>query len=161
MNLIVAVDENWGIGKDNKLLTHISGDLKRFQSLTTGKVVIMGRSTLESLPDGKPLPNRCNIVLTTDKNYKVEGAIVINAIDNAFITLINCMNPSDVFVIGGESIYRQLLKYCDTAYVTKIKKKYDADRFMVNLQEHPDWTPVNIVDKGSYQFWTYQKVSLY
>ena len=81
MNIIVAVDKNWAIGKENKLLVSIPADMKFFRSTTTGKVVVMGRKTLESFPNGLPLKNRTNIVLTKDKNYKVKDAIIVHSIE--------------------------------------------------------------------------------
>ena len=80
MNLIVNADKNWGIGKNNELLVHIPNDMKMFRQMTTGKVVVMGRKTLESFPNGLPLKNRTNIVLTKDKKYKVKDAIIVHRI---------------------------------------------------------------------------------
>ena len=81
MNLIVAADKNWGIGKDNKLLVSIPSDMKFFRQETMGKVVVMGRKTLESFPNGLPLKNRTNVVLTSDKNYQVKDAVIVHSID--------------------------------------------------------------------------------
>lgn len=107
MNLIAAVDANWAIGYKNKLLVSIPDDMKFFRQTTTGKVVVMGRKTLESFPNGQPLKNRVNIVLTGDKNYKVKDAIVVHDLDELHKELEQ-YNSEDVYVIGGESIYRQL-----------------------------------------------------
>ena len=115
MNIIVAVDKNWAIGKENKLLVSIPADMKFFRSTTTGKVVVMGRKTLESFPNGLPLKNRTNIVLTKDKNYKVKDAIIVHSIEEALEELKNYASE-DVYVIGGDSIYAQMLPYCDTAH---------------------------------------------
>lgn len=131
MNLIVAIDEKNGIGKNNNLLTHIPEDMKFFKEKTTGNVVIMGRKTLESFPNKKPLPNRVNIVITGDKEYKVNGAIVVSSIDEA-ISKANKFEK-EIFVIGGASIYRQMLEYCDTLYVTQIYNTFDADTFFPEL----------------------------
>ena len=136
MKLIVAVSENWGIGKKGDLLFSIPKDMKFFRETTSGKTVILGRKNLESFPGARPLPKRLNIILTRDKNFKVEGATVVNSIDELLTMEIDM---ADAFVIGGEEIYRQLLPYCDTCYVTKVKETADADRFMVNLDEDEDF----------------------
>ena len=112
MNLIVAVDKNWAIGKSNKLLVSIPADMKFFRETTMGNVVVMGRKTLESFPGGQPLKKRTNIVLTKDKNYKVKDAIVVNSIEE-LLEELKKYNSESIYVIGGESIYRQLLPYCD------------------------------------------------
>ena len=108
MNIIVAVDKNWAIGKDNKLLVSIPSDMKFFRETTTGKVVVMGRKTLESFPGGQPLKKRTNIVLTSDRNYKVKDAIVVHTVEELLQTL-KAYKQEDIYVIGGESVYRQLL----------------------------------------------------
>ena len=138
MNLIVAVDKNWAIGKDNKLLVSIPDDMKFFRTTTSGHVVVMGRKTLESFPNKKPLKNRTNIVLTSDKNYKVDDAIVVNSIDELRAELKN-YDSDDIYVIGGDSVYKQLLDDCDVAHVTYIDYAYDADSYFPNLDENPDW----------------------
>lgn len=136
MKLIVAVSKNWGIGKDNDLLFSIPKDMKFFRETTMGKTVILGRKNLESFPGKKPLPKRPNIILTRDESFSVEGATVVNSIDEL---LALPFDKEDAFVIGGEEIYRQLLPYCDKCYVTKVKENADADKFMVNLDENPEW----------------------
>ncbi len=136
MKLIAAVSENWGIGKDNDLLFSIPKDMKFFRETTMGKTVILGRKNLESFPGQKPLPKRPNIILTRDKNFSVEGATVVNSIDEL---LAMEFDKDDAFVIGGEEIYRQLLPYCDQCFITKVKETADADKFMVNLDEDADW----------------------
>ena len=138
MQLIVAVDSNWAIGKNNQLLVRIPMDQKFFRETTTGKVVVMGRKTLESFPNGLPLKNRTNIVLTRNPNYKVKDAIVVHNMDELHEELKK-YNSDDIFVIGGEKIYEQLLDECDTAQVTKINYAYDADAYFPNLDENPDW----------------------
>lgn len=138
MNLIVAVDKNWAIGKDNKLLVSIPDDMKFFRETTTGKVVVMGRKTLESFPNSKPLPNRVNIVLTRDKAYDAKGAVVVHSkeeLDNE----LKKYNTDDIFIIGGESIYRLMLDECDRAFVTYVDYGYDADTYFPNLDEAPNW----------------------
>jgi len=138
MNLIVAVDRNWAIGKDNKLLVSIPDDMKFFRETTTGKVVVMGRKTLESFPNGKPLKNRVNIVLTRDNNYMVNDAIVVHSKEELQKELEK-YNSDDVYIIGGESIYRMMLDDCSRAYVTYVDYAYDADTFFPNLDEDAAW----------------------
>ena len=138
MNIIVAADQNWATGKDNKLLISIPADMKFFRTTTTGKVVVMGRKTLESFPGGQPLKKRTNIVLTRDKNYKVKDAIVVHSIEEVLEELKK-YDSEDVYVIGGDSIYSQMLPYCDTAHVTKIDFAYEADSWFPNLDEDPEW----------------------
>ena len=138
MNMIVAVDDNWAIGCRNRLLVRIPSDQKFFRETTTGKVVVMGRKTLESFPGSRPLPNRTNIVLTANKNYQVKGAVVVHSLEE-LLTLLQNYPSEDIFVIGGDSIYRQLLPYCDLAHVTKIHHRYEADSWFPNLDEMPDW----------------------
>ena len=134
MQAIVAVSENWGIGKDNDLLFHISADLKRFRALTSGCAVIMGRKTLESLPGGKGLPNRRNIVLTSNLDFTAENAETVCTVAGAVFAA-----GADAFVIGGGSVYRQFLSICDRVYVTKVFAEVEADTFFPNLDESPDW----------------------
>jgi dihydrofolate reductase len=138
MNIIVAVDKNWAIGKDNKLLVSIPADMKMFRQETTGKVVVMGRKTLESFPGGLPLKNRTNIVLTGNRDYKVKDAVVVHTVEELLEEVKKY--PSDqVYCIGGDSVYKLLLPYCDTAHVTKIDFAYSADRYFPNLDEMPEW----------------------
>lgn len=137
MNFIVAVDKNWAIGYKNELLVSIPDDMKFFRETTTGKVVIMGKNTLESFPSKKPLKNRVNIVIALEKDYKVEGAKVVYSIEEA-LEEAKKYNTEDVFVIGGGSIYKQMLPYCDTAYITYINNEYAADTFIPNLDKMQD-----------------------
>ena len=135
MNLIVAVDKNWAIGRGNKLLVSIPADMKFFREHTMYKTVVMGRKTLESFPGGKPLKDRTNIVITSDRNYSPpESVVVVHDLRELDEELLK-YDTKDVYVIGGESIYRQLLKKCDTAYITKIDYAYDADTFFPNLDD--------------------------
>lgn len=139
MNLIVNVSKNWAIGKENGLLFHISQDMKYFKEHTTGKTVVMGRKTLESLPKGNPLPNRKNIVLTRDENFIKDGVTVYHSIDE-LLKNIGIAESFDTYVMGGESIYREFLPYCSMAFVTKVDENIeDADAFMVNLDDEPGW----------------------
>lgn len=139
MNLIAAVTRDWGIGCDNKLLFDIPMDKQFFNSMTKNKVVIMGRKTFESI--GKPLPNRMNVILSTDKDFKIDGVgvVVCNTVSEVLNT-IECHETEDVFVIGGQKIYELFLDYCDKAYITHIM---DLNRktgtFFPNLHELPEW----------------------
>ena len=163
MNLIVAVDKNWAIGKDNKLLVSIPQDMKFFRETTMGKVVVMGRKTLESFPGGQPLKKRTNIVLTRDKNYKVKDAIVVHGVEELLEELKN-YDEKEIYVIGGESIYRALLPYCKVAHVTKIDHAYEADTYFPNLDELEDWKVTGVSEEQTYfdleyEFVRYEKVN--
>ncbi len=138
MNLIVAVDENWGIGKNNKLLVSIPSDMKFFRSETNGKVVVMGRKTLESFPYGLPLKNRTNIVLTGDPDYRVKDAVIVHDIP-ALLEELKKYPDDQIYVIGGGKVYRELLPYCDVAHVTKINFSFEADTHFPNLDQMDDW----------------------
>ncbi len=149
MNLIVAVDKNWAIGNENKLLVSIPQDMKFFRETTMGKVVVMGRKTLESFPGGQPLKKRTNIVLTRDKNYQVKDAIVVNTVDE-LLQELKKYDEEEIYVIGGESIYRQMLPYCKVAHVTKINHAYEADTYFPNLDEKDEWVVTGVSDEQTY-----------
>lgn len=134
MKAIVAVDENWAIGKDGGLLRPISADLKRFKTLTMGHPVILGRKTLSTFPKGRPLAGRRNLILSRDPNFTVEGAEVFHDIP----TLL-AAKTDDTVVIGGGEIYRLLLEFCDKVYVTKILQTFPADTWFPNLDADPNW----------------------
>ena len=161
MNLIAAADLNWGIGKDGGLLISLPGDMKYFKEKTSGKVVIMGRATLESLPGGKPLPNRTNIVLTTNKDFEREGCIIVHDMDELAVAC-KSYAPDDIMVIGGEQIYMQLIRQCDKLYITKILEEFEADKHLMNADRMKSFELVSESDvmeeKGvQYQFLVYQK----
>lgn len=162
MNLIVAVDKNWAIGKGNQLLVSIPQDMKFFRETTMGKVVVMGRKTLETFPGGQPLKKRTNIVLTRDKDYDVKDAIVVHTIEELLEELKN-YESEEIFVIGGETVYRQLLPYCNLAHVTKINHAYEADTYFPNLDEMDDWEVTGVSDEQTYfdleyEFVRYERV---
>lgn len=136
MELIVNVTENWGIGNGNQLLVSIHADLRRFRLLTTGKTVVLGRKTLATFPGGRPLKNRRNIILSRDESLCVEGAEVAHSVEELFSLLDE---KEQVVVIGGESVYRLLLPYCERARVTKTYVNLPADRFFPDLDEMPNW----------------------
>lgn len=138
MIAILSADQNWGIGLKGELLVRIPNDMKNFRKLTTGNVIVMGRKTLESFPNGAVLPNRVNIVLTRNQDYQAKGAVIVHSEEELMEELKNYPDKQ-VYVIGGESIYRQLLPYCEEAYVTKIDYAYQADRYFPNLNEMEDW----------------------
>lgn len=149
MNMIVAVDSNWAIGHKGKLLVSIPEDMQFFRRATTGKVVVMGRKTLESFPNGLPLKNRVNVVITKDKEYNVKDAIICHSIEEA-LEVLKQYNDEDIYVIGGESVYRQFLPYCSVAHVTKINYSYDADTYFPNLDEMDEWTIEESSDERTY-----------
>lgn len=135
MELIVAVDKNWAIGKDGDQLAYISEDLKRFKALTLGRPVILGRKTLATFPGGRPLKGRRNLILSRDPGFRPEGAEVYADMES----LLACA-PEDSVVIGGASVYRALLNVCETAHVTKIHKEFPADAWFPDLDRREDWT---------------------
>lgn len=139
MNLIAAADQAWGIGRDGGLLTHLPGDMKYFGETTRGHVVVMGRKTLESFPGGKPLKNRVNVVLTTDKQYLPEGVTVCHSLEET-LEYLKQYKEEDIFIIGGGTIYSQFLPYCKKAYVTRIHETFQADTKLENLDKNPCWT---------------------
>lgn len=161
MNLIVCVDENWGIGKEGQLLFHIPEDLHRFSRLTRGATVIGGRKTMESLPGGVPLPDRTNILLTRQKDYQYQGGLVCHSVEEV---LRQVQTASEVFVIGGEQIYHSFLPYCDYAFVTKVYTKKEADSFCPDLDQLKDWavkttTEIEKYEDFFYHFVDYHRIS--
>lgn len=158
MELIVAVDRNWAIGKDGDQLAYISEDLKRFKALTMGHPVILGRKTLATFPGGRPLKGRRNLVLSRDPAFRAEGAEVYADMD----ALLACA-PEDSIVIGGASVYRALLDACDTAHVTKIDREFPADTWFPNLDQREDWEQAKeegpyMSDGLSYSYVTYRRL---
>ena len=149
MNLIVNVDSNWAIGYRGKLLVSIPEDMKFFRSETTGKVVVLGRKTLESFPGGQPLKNRTNIILTRNPNYQVKGAIICHSVEEVLEELKK-YNSEDVYIIGGDSIYKEFLPYCDVAHVTRTDHVYDADAWFPNLEEDPAWVLTGESEEKTY-----------
>ena len=151
MNIIVAVDKKWGIGNKGKLLVSIPRDKKLFREETTGKVIIMGHNTLLSLPGAQPLAGRENIVLSRDKSLSIKGATVLNSVDACIDYLKkNNIKDSDVFVIGGESVYNDFLPYCDIAHITYIDYEYEADRHFLNLDISNEWSLVLETEEETY-----------
>ena len=161
MNLIVNVDSNWAIGHQGKLLVTIPEDMKFFRSETSGKVVVLGRKTLDTFPGGQPLKNRTNIILSHNPDYKVKGAIVCHSVEEVLEELKK-YDEEEIFVIGGESIYRMMLPYCSKVYVTKIDHAYQADTYFPNLDQLEDWEMTEVSEEHTcfdleYVFSTYER----
>lgn len=160
LSIIAAIGKNNELGKDNKLIWHLPEDLKRFKMLTTGKTIIMGRKTFESL--GRVLPNRKHIVLTHNKEYKYDHEMVEVLCDLEEIEkYIN--SEEENFVIGGASIYKMLMPYTKKLYITKIDEEFSADAFFPEIDEN-EWEIVEkeqgITDENNpyrYEYITYGK----
>jgi dihydrofolate reductase len=185
MKAIVIVDNNWGIGNGGKLLAHLPGDLAYFKKNTLNKIVVMGRKTLESLPGSKPLTDRYNFVLSHDPEYlekhreqmkeffqgnsseapKVDLAESIDVLQWKLQKFIEDKNkPKTIFVIGGASVYKQLMKFIDVCFVTKIDASFDADVYFPNLDTDPEFELVsagklNNENGFNYRFKKYQRVT--
>ena len=162
MNLIVAVDKNWGIGSKNKLLVTIPSDMKFFRETTSGKVVVLGRKTLETFPNGLPLKNRTNIILTNNKDFQAKGAIICHSMEEVLEELKK-YESEDIYIIGGGTIYRQFLPYCDVAHITKIDHAFEADTYFPNLDEMEEWEVTADSEEQTYfdlefQFVKYERV---
>lgn len=142
MNLIVNVTQSWGIGCQDRLLVSIPADLKRFRQLTTGKTVILGRKTLATFPGGRPLKNRANLILSTRMDRAEEGAAVFRSLD-ALLQAVKELPEEDVWVLGGASVYRQLLPYCRKAFLTRTFTDPPADAFFPDLTKLENWTLVH------------------
>ena len=155
MNIIVAVDENWAIGKDGDQLVYLSEDLKRFKALTMGHPVILGRKTLATFPGGRPLKGRRNLILSRDPAFAPEGGEVYPDLEQLLATA-----PADSFVVGGASVYAALLPYCDTAHITRIDAVFPADKFFPDLDADPAWQIQDVSDPMehdglSFRYYTY------
>jgi len=161
MNAVVAVDKNWAIGNKGKLLVSIPNDMKRFRQITTGKIVVLGRKTLDTFPQKQPLKNRTNIILTRDMDYKVSDAIIVHSIDE-LLEELKKYPTEDVYIIGGDSVYAQMLPYCDTVYATNIERSYEADTYFPNLDKLDEWSVAEESEEQTYfdleyVFRTYKK----
>lgn len=162
---IVAVDENWGIGCDGKLLVSIPDDLKHFKEITSGHVVVMGKKTWESLPK-KPLKDRINVIVSTQTPAILDTLSIRMNLEQATQYIqMPISEDMDYFIIGGGTVYEQFLPLCDRVYVTKIHKQFsNVDTYFPNLDNMPDWTPgccsaVYKHDDLEYQFWEYDRVN--
>lgn len=163
MKIIAAVNKNWGIGKDNDLLYHIPGDMKFFRSKTKDNIIIVGRKTLESFPEGKPLKFRTNIVLTKNTDYFAEDAVIKHSVDD-ILAYLKDFPEKEIYVCGGAQIYELLLPFCSEAYITKIDDDIEAEKFMPNLDSHQDWKLTeesqSFLENGySYKFCTYKNIN--
>lgn len=151
MIIIAHASKNWGIGKNNDLMFKLPQDMKFFRETTSGGVVIMGRKTLESFPNQKPLPNRVNIVITNNTDYAPEGVIIAHSAGEA-ANIAKEYSDKKVFVIGGAMIYDLMLPYCDTALITKVFADSDADTFIHDFDSDSEWELASesddIVDNG-------------
>lgn len=132
ISIIAAISENRAIGKDNKLLWQIPGDLPRFKKLTIAHPIIMGRKTFESI--GRPLPNRTNIVLTLDSSYQAPGVVVVHSMDEA-LKAAKRVEKEEIFFVGGGQIYAQAIKFADKLYLTLVEGEYDADTFFPDYSQ--------------------------
>ncbi len=158
MKAIVAVDENWGIGREGRLLIRIPADQKNFKELTMGDAVILGRKTMDTFPGKRPLEGRTNIIFSRNPDYSVQGDNAVVVHDEAELdrVLAECGGPDDAWVIGGESIYKLLLPRCDRAIVTMIDRRYDADAFFPDLSADPEWELESESDEQVYFDTTYR-----
>lgn len=136
MNLIVVVDDKWGIGKNGGLLLHLPGELKYFKEKTIGKTIVMGRETLQTFPKSEPLPQRKNIVLSRNADFEA-SCLVCHSMGELFKTL-ESENMEDIFICGGENIYKQFSPYCNRYFVTKLMGEFQADKFFENLDLRND-----------------------
>ncbi|MDD4564951.1 MAG: dihydrofolate reductase [Eubacteriales bacterium] len=160
MKTIVAVDNNWGIGKNGKLLVNLPEDLKYFKEKTLGKVVVMGRATFESLPGKSPLKGRINIVLSRNPDFNPD-CIICRTIDEVF-NVLESYDTEDVFIIGGQEIYKQFFPYCSEYLVTRINNVFNADKHFENLDVREDmelvWKSETHIENGiEYQFTEYRR----
>ena len=149
MNVIAAADNHWAIGYQGSLLVRIPSDQKMFREMTEGKVIVMGRKTLETFPQKQPLKNRINIVLSRNAEFTVKGALVVHSIKELMEELKK-YDEKDIFVVGGSSVYEQLLPCCDTAHITKIDYAYQADAYFPNLDAMPEWELTADSDEQTY-----------
>ena len=159
MELIVAVYDDWGIGKDGTQPIALSADRKFFRETTRGAMVIVGRKTLGDFPGGRPLPNRVNVVLTR-QDIQIPDVLICHSPEEA-VTLAETAQRA--MVIGGGSIYKQMLPYCDTAYITKVHAQPDSDTVFPNLDADSQWKQVQILQSGeengiAYEMCLYKRI---
>ncbi len=162
MNMIVTADENWAIGYRGKQLVSIPINMKFFREITEGKVVVMGRKTMEELPGGRPVPGRTNFVLSGREDFHVKGACVVHSIEE-LLARLQQYPSKDVFVIGGESVFKQLLPHCELVHVTKIYHRYQADSWFPALDGNSEWRITGDSEEMTYfdmeyQFFRYERV---
>jgi len=156
ISIIVAVANNNVIGKSNALIWHLPADMKFFKEKTTGHCIITGRKNYESIPEKfRPLPNRTNIVITRQADYKAPGAIVVNSLEEA-IEKAKTTGDNEIFIIGGAQIYEQSLKFTDRIYLTQIHHTFDGDAFFPQLNPN-EWKEIERIkgikdDKNKYDY---------
>lgn len=172
MNIIVATEKNWGIGKDNDLLFHYKEDMDVFKQLTMYNLVIMGKNTLLSLPKQMPLKNRLNLVLTTDEELKnqykdIQDIMFVKSIPELFLVIEDLIKNTNltedkIWCIGGGSIYKQLLPYCKYAYVNMCNYEHEADTFFPNLDEDVKWRcdRIQICKTAPFVFYIYENKNI-
>lgn len=169
MQLIAAVDKNWAIGYKGRMLVAIPADQKLFRQETMGKIVVMGRKTLLTLPGQRPLEGRINLILTRDKEFDIKGADICHSVDEA-IRLLQWykkeqgFTEDDIFIIGGQTVYQQFLPFCDTAHITYIDYAYEADTYLVNLEKE-GWMVTESSDEQTffnlcYEFRKYNRIKV-
>lgn len=149
MKLIAVVDSNWAIGNRGQQLVNIPQDQKMFRDRTLGKVIVMGRKTLESLPGGQPLYGRTNVVLTKDMRFQAKGAKICHSVDEV-LKLLEHIPQEDIYIIGGQTIYEQFLPYCEEAFITWIDYEYHADTYFPNLDQSENWVMTEESDEQTY-----------
>lgn len=149
MNILVTVDERWGIGNYDKLLVQIPKNQKLFMEETAGKVVVVGRKALQTFPQGMPLQGRTTIVLSKKSDLKIKGATVLSSVE-ALLKELKKYPDKDIYVAGGESVYEQLLPYCNVVHVTKIDRAYAANKYFPNLDKDPEWKITAESDEQTY-----------
>ncbi len=159
LSIIVAKSINDIIGNKNQLIWHLPADLKHFKEITTGNAIIMGRKTYESI--GRPLPNRKNIIISRNKNLKIEGCVVVNSLSEA-LGLVK--NEEQAFIIGGANIYEQSINDVNTLYVTEVHQEYEGDAKFPQINKH-SWKEIKRVDHKAdeknaipYSFVTYKRI---
>ena len=170
MKLIVAVDREWGIGYQGELLANVKEDLAHFRELTIGKTVVYGSTTLRTFPGGRPLKGRKNLILSTKSDLKPEGAIVLHSVEE-LIAYEKSHSEEEIIVVGGASVYKQLLQYCEAAYVTRFDDSFKKDAYFPDLDTDPAWECISVsetyysndatdtVDGMPYCFTEYRRVN--
>ena len=154
LKLIVAVDNEWGIGLDDQLLYRIPEDMSYFKERTENNVIIMGRKTFESLPKKKPLPNRVNIILTRQDMKRENDVVICHSIDEVLDKIVNI--DKEIYIIGGAEIYKHFLNYCSKALVTKINASVQKNKYFPNLDELDNWELVKESDSRMHNGITYK-----
>lgn len=163
MNLYVTADVNWAIGNNDNLLIQIPRSQKMFLEETKGKVLVMGRKTLSTMPQGLPLAGRTNIILSKNTEFQVKNATVVHSVEELLAELEQY--PSEeIYVVGGESVYRQLLTYCNVAHVVKLDHAYNANKYFPNLDKDSEWKLTADSDELTYfdiayEFLRYERVT--